>query len=393
MYSRQPRLLASLILVICITSSVAAQETTEEAPEAEAEKQSFFAQFKDPVDGKFDMSAWLLENIIGFLPVPIIITEPAVDNGIGVAGVFFHEPKADQMKPDADGKVILPNVSAVAVAVTGNDSWMVGGGHLRNWSRDHYRYSVFGGYANINLDWYGGGDLPILENGIRFNAEGAMLDQEFLFRLGDSDWFLGANWQYMRSDVTFKTSLPIELPTVENSVSGMSAIGLYENLDYRISPRNGFNFRAEAEFNREAIGSDFDFEKYSWQMRQYFELGEKFTLAWRLDGATTSGDVPFYLEPFVEMEGIPAMRYQGPAAATAEIRGGYDVRPRWTLLGFAGAGRAADSLSDLSSATSRTAYGVGFRYLMAKKLGMRVGLDVAEGPEGTYVYIVMGSPW
>ena len=393
MYSRYLGLLASLALIVCTISSAFAQEPAEEVSEAEAEKPSFFAQFKDPVDGKFDMSAWLLENIIGFLPVPIIITEPAVDNGIGLAGVFFHEPKADQMKPDADGKVILPNVSAVAVAVTGNDSWMVGGGHFRNWSKDHYRYSIFGGYANINLDWYGGGDLPILENGVRFNAEGAMLDQEFLFRLGDSDWFFGANWQYMRSDVTFKTNLPIALPTVENSVSGMSAIGEYENLDYRISPRDGFNFRVEAEFNREAIGSDFDFEKYAWQMRQYFELGEKFTLAWRLDGATTSGDVPFYLEPFVQMEGIPAMRYQGPAAATAELRGGYDVSPRWTLLGFAGAGKAADSLSDLSSASSRTAYGVGFRYLMAKKLGMRVGLDVAEGPEGTYVYIVMGSPW
>ena len=393
MYSRYLKPLAALILIVCTISSTFAQEPTEEAPEAEAEKESFFAQFKDPVDGKLDMSAWLLENIVGFLPVPIIITEPAVDNGIGAAGVFFHEPKADQMKPDADGKVILPNVSAVAVAVTGNDSWMVGGGHFRNWGKDRYRYSIFGGYANIYLDWYGGGDLPVLEDGVRFNAEGAMLDQEFLFRLGDSDWFLGANWQFMNSDVKFETSLPIDLPTVENTVSGMSAIGVYENLDYRISPRDGFNFRVEAEFNREAIGSDFDFEKYSWQMRQYFELGEKVTLAWRLDGATTSGNVPFYLEPFVQLEGIPAMRYQGPAAATAEIRGGYDVRPRWTLLGFAGAGRAADSLSDLSSATSRTAYGVGFRYLMAKKLGMRVGLDVAEGPEGTYVYIVMGSPW
>ena len=394
MNSQYPKLLASLILIVCTMNSAFAQEPTEEVPEAEAEKKSFFDQFKDPVDGQFDMSAWLLENIVGFLPVPIIITEPAVENGLGAAGVFFHEPKADQMKPDANGKVILPNVSAAAVAVTGNDSWMVGGGHFRNWNKDHYRYNIFGGYANINLDWYGGGDFPVLENGVRFNAEGAMIDQEFLLRLGDSNWFLGANWQYMRSDVTFKTSLPIDLPTVENSVSGMAAIGEYENLDYRISPRSGFNFRAEAEFNRKAIGSDFDFEKYAWQMRQYFELGEKFTLAWRLDGTTTSGDVPFYLEPFVQMQGIPAMRYQGPAAAaTAEIRGGYDVSPRWTLLGFAGSGRAADSLSDLSSASSRTAYGVGFRYLMAKALGMRVGLDAAKGPEGTYVYIVMGSPW
>jgi len=393
MFCRQLNLFASLFLIIGAFSSVAAQESTGEAPEIEPEKKSFFSQFKDPDDGMIDMSAWLLDNLVGFLPVPIIITEPAVDNGLGAAGVFFHQPKADQMKPDADGDVILPNISAVAVAVTGNDSWIVGGGHFRNWGKDHYRYNVFGGYANINLDWFGGDELPILENGIRFNVEGAIVDQEFLFRLGESDWFLGADWQFMRSDVTFKTNLPIELPTVENTISGISAVGLYENLDYQISPRNGFNLKLQAQANRDAIGSDYDFEKYTWKLRQYFEFGEKYTLAWRLDGATTSGDVPFYLEPFVEIEGIPAMRYQGATAATLEVRGGYDIRPRWTILGFVGGGRAADSISDLSSATTRTAYGLGFRYLMAKKLGMRVGLDVAKGPEGTYAYIVMGSPW
>lgn len=394
MFCPQSKLLASLTLIMSGFSTAAAQESTKEAPEAETEEKSFFSQFKDPDDGMIDMSEWLLENIVGFLPVPIIITEPAVDNGLGAAGVFFHQPKADQMKPDAEGNIILPNVSAVAVAVTGNDSWMAGGGHFRNWGKDHYRYNVFGGYANINLDWYGGdGNLPIFENGIRFNVEGAIVDQEFLFRLGESDWFLGADWQFMRSDVTFKTNLPIELPTVENTISGISVVGLYENLDYQISPRNGFNLKLQAQANRDAIGSDYDFEKYTWKLRQYFEFGEKYTLAWRLDGATTSGDVPFYLEPFVEIEGIPAMRYQGATAATLEVRGGYDIRPRWTILGFVGGGRAADSISDLSSATTRTAYGLGFRYLMAKKLGMRAGLDVAKGPEGTYVYIVMGSPW
>jgi hypothetical protein len=393
MFCRQFGLLASLFLTISSLNCAVAQENNEEATEAEPEKESFFSQFKDPDDGMIDISEWLLDNIVGFLPVPIIITEPAVDNGIGAAGVFFHQPKADQMKPDADGEFILPNVSAVAVAVTGNDSWIVGGGHFRNWGKDHYRYNVFGGYANINLDWYGGDDFPVLENGIRFNAEGAVLDQEFLFRLGDSDWFLGADWQFMKSDITFKTSLPIELPTVENTVSGLSAVALYENLDYQISPRNGLNFRLQAEANKEAFGSDYDFEKYTWKLRQYFEFGEKYTLSWRLDGATTSGDIPFYLEPFVEIEGIPAMRYQGGSAATLEVRGGYDIRPRWTAIGFVGGGRAAENLSDLGSATTRTAYGLGFRYLMAKKLGMRVGLDVATGPDGTYVYIVMGSAW
>ena len=33
--------------------------------------------FRDPVDGRFDTSRWLLDHK-GFLPVPIVITEPAV---------------------------------------------------------------------------------------------------------------------------------------------------------------------------------------------------------------------------------------------------------------------------------------------------------------------------
>jgi hypothetical protein len=39
---------------------------------------SFFNQFKDKQDGWFDTSDWVLDNVHGFLPVPIIITEPAL---------------------------------------------------------------------------------------------------------------------------------------------------------------------------------------------------------------------------------------------------------------------------------------------------------------------------
>jgi hypothetical protein len=51
---------------------------------------SFFDKFIDPTDGQFDTSGWLIDNK-GFLPVPIIITEPAVGPGLGLAGVFFRK--------------------------------------------------------------------------------------------------------------------------------------------------------------------------------------------------------------------------------------------------------------------------------------------------------------
>ena len=389
------QILSISIVSVFLASPLLAQEAIEQgvdSAESDDEQKGFMSKFKDPEDGKFDISKYLLDNLVGFMPIPLIITEPAVDNGLGIAGAFFHRPKADQMQP-GDDNLIMPNISVVAAAYTGNDSWFVGGGHLRNWGKDHYRYEIMGGYADINLDWYGGGSNIDPENGLRFNAKGAMLDQLFLMRVGSSRWYLGPELRFLSSEVSFDLGLPIDLPPVENRIVGASVVALYENVDFRFTPRNGLHTQLKATVNHENIGSDYNYEELSWQVRQYFEFADKYFFSWRLDGASTSGDVPFYLEPFVDLEGIAAMRYQGPTAATAEIRGGLDLTPRWSVLGFAGAGRTADNISDLSSANTHSAYGAGFRYLLARRMGMRIGLDVAKGPEETYWYLIVGSAW
>ena len=46
----------------------------------------------DAEDGKVDISDYLSEAT-GYLPVPIIITEPAVGVGAGAAVAYFHSPK------------------------------------------------------------------------------------------------------------------------------------------------------------------------------------------------------------------------------------------------------------------------------------------------------------
>ncbi|KPJ99259.1 MAG: hypothetical protein AMJ60_05580, partial [Desulfobacterales bacterium SG8_35] len=56
---------------------------------------SFFDQFMDPHDSKFDVSQWVLDKK-GVLPVPIIITEPAVGYGAGAALLFFHAKEDEQ---------------------------------------------------------------------------------------------------------------------------------------------------------------------------------------------------------------------------------------------------------------------------------------------------------
>jgi hypothetical protein len=348
-------------------------------------------KFIDKDDGWLDVSKFLEENAFGFLPLPIVITDPAVGNGLGVAGLKLFKPKEGDPLPK-EGEYMVTDMAVVAAAYTNSGTWFVGGQYFNSFRQDTLRYTGTAGYANVNLEWFGGSG-GIFENGVEFDVKGYYIDQEMLYRMGSSDWFLGLDLRYLNSTTAFNSELPIDPPALKTSVSGLGIVGLYEHLNSRFSPTNGLSVEFTAQKNDKAIGSDFDYNEYSWKIRKYFLFANKYTLGLRLDGASTSGDVPFYLEPYVDIEGIQGLRYQGPTAATAEVRAGWDFHPRWTAMAFVGAGRTGENISDLGSASSHVSKGVGFRYLMAKKFGLRSGIDVAWGPEDTFFYLVVGSAW
>ena len=60
---------------------------------------------------------------------------------------------------------------------------------------------------------------------------------------------------------------------------------------------------------------------------------------------------------------------------------------------FGGAGKAFDDWSHFDEADWITTYGTGFRYLLARKFKLRVGIDVAKGPESWAYYIIFGTNW
>ena len=125
----------------------------------------------------------------------------------------------------------------------------------------------------------------------------------------------------------------------------------------------------------------------------WIPLHPKVTLGLRLDSQWVNGTAPFYAVPYIQLRGIPAFRYQDETVLMGEVEATWQVVPRWSILGFAGSGRASDTLDQLDTATSRNTFGTGFRYLIARKYGLHSGVDVAAGPEDTYVYIQIGSAW
>jgi len=406
------RLLQTLLFAVCTAMPVA--------------QAGMMDQFKDD-DGWFDGSDWVLDNAIGFMPVPIIITEPAVGEGLGIAAAFFHPPKgyskeeyealrakrAAQAAGDASeepaqdaavdspqatagdedrGSFVLPDITIVAAAATNNGSWLVGGGHIAHWRKDTIRYQGLVGYASLNLDYY----LNIGEQSIpfEFNGEGFLSSQPLAFRIGKSDFFIGGNWDYSKITTKFDKNIP-ELEFL-NFESTESALGLFLQYDSRntiFTPTKGTYAEISYQRNSEKIGSDWDYDRAEFFVHHYRLFAKKFGVGLRANLIDVNGDLPFYSVPFISLRGIPALRYQGESVGVVEADLAWRFHPRWAATGFVGVGKADESFSDFSDSPSRVAKGVGFRYNTARKLGMWAGIDVAKGPEDTYWYITVGSPW
>ena len=359
---------------------------------ASAGASEFWSRLKDPEDGWVDASHFLLNGNLTFLPLPIVITEPAVDGGLGLAGVFFHRrPESETRDTDA---FVRPSLSAIAAASTGNDSWMVGGGHLGIWRKDTIRYIGGAGFASVNLKYYGGSRAP-LGKGLAFNAKGAFLVQEALFRIADSRWMAGGRWQFSKTEIGFDTGF--DIPGIDSleldfQDAGAGLVVEYEALDSTFTPSAGNRFRFEALWHHEAMGGDFNYGDYRARYLHFLSLGNV-VLGGRLDVDHIDGLAPFFLEPFVRIRGIPALRYQGSTVVTGEAEARWDFHPRISAVAFLGAGRAADGFSELSDASNRVAGGIGIRYLLARLMGLRLGVDVARGPEDWAFYLTVGHAW
>jgi len=353
--------------------------------------------FRDPQDGAFDASEFLLDKK-GFLPVPIVITEPAVGFGGGAALLFFRESLREReayVKPGE--RLTPPDIYLAALAATENGTRVAGGGGLVTFDEDRWRWRGFVGLPSVNLDFYGvGGQTGTTDRKVAYNIDGIISSQQVMRRLGETNnWIIG-RWIYLNLDATFDSSRPQPIvPSPSRSVtsSGLGGSIEHDSRDNFFTASAGWKGSLEGIFYSPDWGSDNKYETYRAQAFGYLPLSEKFIVGARIDGRTSRGDVPFYQLPFVELRGVPIARYQDQSTAVLDAELRWNVTPRWAVVGFIGAGKAWGTRNTFSEAGVVTAGGAGFRYLVARRLGIYAGLDIAKGPEDTAIYIQAGSAW
>ncbi len=352
---------------------------------------------KDSIDGAIDLSDYII-YAHGFIVVPTIITEPAL-GGIGgaIVPVFLkkHAPVIDE---NGKKRFINPDITGGIGMYTGNKSWMAGAFRSGSLIKPRILYRVMAGYGNMNLSFYE--NLP---NGndkeFKLNFKSTIFYTQWLKQFRNAKWSAGPQYLFLNSDIRLP-DLNLNLPPsfvkpddINSLVSQLGGAIQFDGRDNIFTPDKGIRIQSDFFWSDGAIGSDYDAWRVNLSAIGYYPISKKLIGGLRLEGEQAFGSPPFYLLPGINLRGIPAARYQGKTSIVTEVELRWDLYRRWSLMGYGG---LASAFNDWDEAFAKPAvynYGSGFRYLLARKFRLRMGVDVARGPEDWAYYIVFGSNW
>jgi len=377
--------LATITLVAVLYNPLNAQDTEPKSSKHEK------TVMKDTLDGKFDFSSFLIESK-GFLPIPIIITEPALGSFGGVLALAFFTPKEI---PEGQ-KYVAPDITLGMGMYTANNSWMVGGGRIGSFPKKGIKYRAFTGYASLNLSFYR-----------TFESSG---EKEYKFNLGafpvllsmskslpGTDLYLGGQYSFGKTNVDplFVEDLP-DWVSEDELDSKTGSLGIFTDWDRRdnfFTPNKGTILHVLYAVDDDWTASDYSYQKLHVFANWFYPIKPNWISGLRLESQHVFDDPPFYLLPSLNMRGVPAARYQGATTAILETEQRFDLNLRWSVLGFVGLGKAVMRDENFGDARTIYNYGAGFRYLIARVFGIRAGIDVAMGPDNFGWYIVFGHNW
>lgn len=388
-----PIRLLSVCAALWTGAGLADEAPTGSGPSRDAEAK----EFAEP-----EKKRWY-KNIV---PVPVIVTEPAIGEGLGIGVGYFHPVQASEQYTARriesqtavrDARVASkppPVVSGVFGGMTNNGTWAAGIGHMNNWLDDRIRYLGVAAYANVITDFY------LFDRPFEFDLEGIVLVQDLKFRLGQSSWFLGVGLSYLDADISFRVpptgsgDADIEgLLDGQITDIGLTARVMRETRDDSLMPSTGRLIDLTISSHGDYVGGDYDYNTLKLKVLSFHSLGERFVLGLRGEYALQGGSAPFFAVPWISLRGIPALRYQGDQVAVAEAELRYRFSENWAAVAFAGKGWADSDFLGIDTSEDAGAYGVGGRYRLLKEQGVWVGLDLARGPEDTVYYVQVGHPW
>jgi outer membrane protein assembly factor BamA len=220
-------------------------------------------------------------------------------------------------------------------------------------------------------------------------------------QVGVKKRFLGhffAGVQYDFEQMTMEKVEPggiLSTGSITGSRGGLlSGFGVSLDWDTRdgvLYPRRGVFFQLTADTYGAMTGSDFTFTSLKLDCRKYFLVAPDQVLALQAYVRSTAGEVPFHKLAFLGGESLMRGYYKGRfrdkdiLAVQAEYR--VMVTKRIGVAGFAGLAEVFPGFADFKLNDIKYSVGTGVRYVVNKREGTTLRLDMAWGKASFGLYI------
>lgn len=325
------------------------------------------------------------------LVVPIPQSNPTLGTGITLVGALFYNPNHS---PE-------PWISGVGAMYTSNGSWGVAAVHKMALASDRFRITAFGGYADVNMNFYGvGPNAGDRDRSIELNERGYAVMLQGQIRIAPH-LYAGARAQLLDLDTSINRENPlfpdaeIPRPQFNTRLVQVGPLVSYDTRDHSLNPQSGAFVSGGWMFSVHALGGDFSHDKLSIAGNIYRTVRPGTVLAARVAMCRVSDGAPFYdlclYGASSDLRGYETGRYRDRASWAVQ----YEIRQhlfgRFGATLFAGAGGTAPSFGRIDETRFLPAAGIGLRYMPLRRAGVNLRLDYAVGRDSQALYFSIGE--
>jgi hypothetical protein len=299
------------------------------------------------------------DDDVSLIVVPVPIVDPTLGVGVAPASLVTFSASEDPTAPRS--------TFGLVAAYTERENRLLGAGLQLSLAEDHWRIGLLGGYAALNLDYYGsGGDSFLSDDPIGFELEGFALNATLKRRVGRGA-YVGVIARSAVADI--RLSLPIDvLPTLsaDFELGGLGLVATYDTRNDPWAPREGDHWNAVAIRYENSLGFDREFGAVDVDAARYWPVGDEVVIAAQARVATAGDEAPFYMRPFLNFRGFPAGRWLDSVVAQVQGEFRWSFSRMFGAVAFAGAGVVAGGFDELINGAGTYSFGGDLRYRVSR---------------------------
>ncbi len=169
----------------------------------------------------------------------------------------------------------------------------------------------------------------------------------------------------------------------------------WDSRDHALTPHKGALYDFRLLTSQRGVGSDYEFTTLQLDLRQYWPVLPRHTVAANLIFALQDGDAPFYLIPALGgqslLRGYLEGRFRDKTLLAAQVEYRLPLVWRFGAVAFGGIGNVSSTLRDLGDSWPKWSLGFGLRYLLNSDEQLNLRADFGFGRDTFGIYVTAGE--